>query len=85
MNDAATMPFGKYTGKSLTGIPKAYLKWVIENCNLRPLFRAQLQAVLDGNPIPTESTRWGSSGDNWHLSDSVLHEIEAMFAEKLRA
>jgi hypothetical protein len=85
MNDAPTMPFGKHKGRPLAGIPKPYLEWAIEKCTLRPLLRAQVQAVLDEKPIPTEPQKCRPGGDDWYLSEGVLEQIEAMFATKRQA
>ena len=52
MSNETTMPFGKHKDKPLSGIPHGYLKWVLRECNLRDDLRADIQAVLSGNPVP---------------------------------
>ncbi len=41
------MPFGKYRGQKLDGVPTDYLNWVLQNCtNIRPHLKADIIAVL---------------------------------------
>lgn len=77
-----TMPFGKHRGKPLARIPKGYLKWASETCDLRPHLRAQVEAVLEGKPPPPRPEGWAAGGDDWYLSDGVTRQIEAMFARR---
>lgn len=40
------MPFGKHKGKKLKDVPESYLKWMLENVNLKPLLKSAVQTHL---------------------------------------
>lgn len=46
------MPFGKHKGKPLNKIGKGYLGWVLANLDLDPALRADIQAVVNNDPLP---------------------------------
>lgn len=52
MTTMPTMPFGKHKDKPLDKIPKRYLRWVLKNCQLFGGLREDIQAVVEGKPLP---------------------------------
>lgn len=46
------MSFGKHTGKPLNAIPKGYLRWLIANVSISQELKADITAILDGQPLP---------------------------------
>lgn len=49
---ADTMPFGKHKGEPIASIPRNYLIWLKRNVPLHGRLAEQVNAVLDGKPLP---------------------------------
>lgn len=42
------IPFGKYRGTPVGDLPRDYLRWLRDNCDLRPQMAAAVEAALSG-------------------------------------
>ena len=47
------MPFGKHKGKPLVEVPKSYLRWLKENCELREPLATAVDDELFEEPTMT--------------------------------
>ena len=59
------MPFGKHKGTSLEAIPKKYLWWLKNNCDLRGELKTAVEMQLGVSMMPMDP----------------LEQIEKMFGE----
>jgi hypothetical protein len=46
------MPFGKHKGRRLDEVPRGYLRWMLANCDLSHDLKADIEAVVKGEPLP---------------------------------
>ena len=46
------MPFGKYKGEPLQKVPRGYLGWVLDNCDLDGQLLIDVKALVAGQPLP---------------------------------
>lgn len=60
------MPFGKHKGKEIESIPKGYLRWLNNNCDLQGELKTAVEVRL-GVSMPME--------------EDVVQQIERMFCE----
>lgn len=42
----SVMPFGKHKGKPLNQIPKDYLSWVLQECNIKDWLYKEIEDIL---------------------------------------
>ena len=51
------MPFGKHRGCYVEDLPQSYLRWLLDNVDLRePLLTEVCNALVDYDPSPVPST-----------------------------
>jgi hypothetical protein len=48
------MPFGKHRGKPVAELPLGYLRWLVDNVDLREPLLSAVEAVVNGGPLPCE-------------------------------
>ena len=45
--DDARMPFGKHSGKRIKELPREYLEWLKENCELKGIVKFAVARIFD--------------------------------------
>jgi hypothetical protein len=70
-----SMPFGKYKGELIEGIPTSYLKWLLRECKLRLPLRYAVERELairradtagDDPPAAQAAPAWVNIIRQWH-------------------
>src|SRR5437868_2341388 len=74
-NGVPTMPFGRYKGVLLEDIPTSYLRWLLDEVDLRPFLREAVEREIrfraeecpdrPSDPAPVPAT-WSSIIRQWH-------------------
>lgn len=78
------MPFGKHMGKPLNTLPRKYLRWLLDNCNLREPLKTDVKKVLK-DWKPSEGVLWNPWPEPDAAPASSMCNAEDILADLAKA
>jgi hypothetical protein len=74
------MPFGKYLGQPVATLPRRYLRWLLDNVDLKGRLKAEVQSGLWGVPVSSPQQQ-----DTCLDVESVVQDIDTQLEEMKKA